>query len=78
MVICLIFLGVVALLRVACVPVKCLASVLGASDGNVGVSLVEFVKPRTVHIGFASVPTEVVVVGNEVGNLNVGVVHLAH
>ena len=41
-------------------------------------SCVPLVKPRAVHRGIATVPTEVVVVGNNVGNLEIGVVHLTH
>ena len=39
---------------------------------------VELVKPRAVHIGLAAVPAEVVVVGYDVGYLQVGIVDLAH
>ena len=41
-------------------------------------SLVELIEPRAVHSGIAAVPAEVVVVGNHVGNLKIGIVHLAH
>ena len=60
------------------VPVERFTAVLGAAYRNVGVSSVELVKPRAVHRGITAVPTEVVVVGNDVGYLEVGIVHLAH
>ena len=78
MVVCLIFLGVVTLLRIGGVPVKRLTAVLGAADRNVGVGLVEVVEPGAVHIGLTAVPTEVVVVGYNVGNLDIGIVDLTH
>ena len=77
-VVCLIFLGVIALSGVGGMPVKRLTAVLGATDRDIGVGCVELIEPRSVHSGIATVPTEVVVVGNEIGDLDIGVVHLAH
>ena len=77
-IICLIFLGVVALLGVACVPVESLTAVLGNTDRDRGVCFVELIEPRTVHGRIAAVPAEIVVVGNNVGDEQVRIVHLAH
>ena len=59
-------------------PVESFAAVFRAADRNVRMSSVELVEPRTVHVSFAAVPSEVVVVGNHVRNLKVWVVHCAH
>ena len=74
----LIFLGVVTLLGFGGVPVERLASILGAADRDGGVHCVELIKPGAVHSGVAAVPTEIVVVGNHVGDPEIGIVHLAH
>ena len=77
-VVCLVFFGVVALLWVACVPVERFAAIFGAADRNARMHFVELIEPGAVHMGLAAVPTEVVVVGNNVGDLQIGIVHLAH
>ena len=77
-VVCLIFFGVVTLFRIGGVPVKSFTTVFGASDWLIWILCMELVEPRTVHGSIAAVPTEVVVVGNDIGNLQIGIIHFAH
>ena len=77
-VICLVFLGIVALGGSRGMPVQRLTAVLGNTDGQVGVHSVELIKPRAVHRGLAAIPTEIVVIGHTVGNLQVLCIHGAH
>ena len=74
----LVFLGVVALLRVGGVPVERLAPVLADADGQIRPLAVEVVEPRAVHVRVAAVPAEVVVVGHHVRNGQVRRVDVAH
>ena len=77
-VVCLVFLSVVTLSGIGGMPVKSLATVLGNTDRKLRMHLVELVEPRTVHVCCSTVPTEVVVVGNNVRNLKIRRLHGTH
>ena len=67
-----------ALHGIGSVPIQRLAAVFRAADGNIGMGLVELIKPGAVHGGLAAVPTEIVVIGHHIRDLQIGVIHLAH
>ena len=77
MVICLIFFCVIPLIRIGSMPVQCFAAVLAAADRNVRMSFVEVIKPRPVHRSISAVPSEIVVVGYYVRDLDVRIVYAA-
>ena len=59
-------------------PIESLASVFADANRLVRIFCVEFIKPGAVHCRIAAVPAEIVVVGYNVGNLNVRLIHAAH
>ena len=62
LVVCLVFLGVIALYRIGCMPVQSLASILAHTDRDVWIFLVELVEELAVHIGCSAIPSIVMVV----------------
>ena len=75
MIISLVFFGIVALLGIGGVPVQCLTAVFRAANGGIGIFFMEFVKPGAVHGGFSAIPSKVVVVGDNIRNVDVFLVH---
>jgi len=78
MIVCLILLGVIALLRIRGMPVQRLASVLAHSKRDIRELFVEVVHPRTVHGYVSAVPSEVMVVRDHIRNLDVRIVNITH
>ena len=78
MIIRLIFFRIIALHGVGGMPIKRLASVFGNANGLIGEFFMELIKPRPIHRRIPTVPTEIMIVGNDVGDLYVWFVHATH
>ena len=59
-------------------PIKSLTAVFAHTDGTVGIFFMELIEPRPVHIGLAAVPTEIVIVRQNVGNPDILLARVAH
>ena len=77
-VVSLILLGIISLGNIRCVPIKSLTAVLAYADSLVRILLVELIKPRTVHINITAVPAEVMIIGHNIADVHIFIIHTAH
>ena len=77
MVVGLILFSVIPLHRPGCMPVQGLASIFTAADGLIRILLMEGIEPRTVHGNLSPIPTEIVVVRDNVAYMNYFLVNTA-
>ena len=71
----LVFLGIISLLGVRTVPVQAFCTVFRTAHRDLGIYGVEFIKPGAIHVRFAPVPAEVMVVRNRIRNPQILGIH---
>ena len=74
----LIFFGVISAFGIRVMPIKRFAAVFRATNGLVRIFFVELIVPSSILVKASAVPTEIMVVGYHVGDVNVLFINIAH
>ena len=76
-IICLVFLCIIALFGIACVPIKSLASVLAHTNCFIRIFLMEIIKPIAIHWNITAVPAKIMVIRKHIGNMHIFLIDIA-